>query len=165
MDYTNIKTACIIGAGVAGLAAARSLRDAGVTCTVFERGDQLGGVWTDGYLDYGVQVPKELYEFPDYPLPDDIPTFTPGPAFQRYLEDYADHYDIRDSIRFGTSVEEVAPRRGGAGWRVTVGKDGKTSSTDFDLVVVCVGLYSNIRICRRWWVPTGSKAISIISRI
>ena len=144
MDYTKTKTACIIGAGVAGLAAARSLGEAGVTCTVLERNSQLGGVWTDGYLNYGVQVPKELYEFPDYPLPPDTPQFTPGPVFQAYLEDYARHFQITDRIRFDTNVADVTPVKGKKGWRVVSETGGKQKTETFDIVVVCVGLYSNI---------------------
>ena len=100
MDYTTVKTACIIGAGVAGLASARILKEIGIDCSVFERNNKLGGVWTDGYLDYGVQVPKELYEFPDYPLPAGTPSFTPGPVFQEYLEEFARDFGIFDDIQF-----------------------------------------------------------------
>ncbi|NNE21918.1 MAG: NAD(P)-binding domain-containing protein [Rhizobiales bacterium] len=145
MDYSKVKTAGIIGAGVAGLATARTLQAIGVECTVFERQDRLGGVWTDGYLDYGVQVQKELYEFPDYPLPPDTPQFTPGPVMQQYLEDYADNFDIRKCIRYNTPVVKVARAAGKSeGWRVSSKSAGKTSTQQFDLVVVCVGLYSNI---------------------
>ena len=59
----------IIGAGVAGLSTARQLIGEGFDCTLFERNAQLGGVWSDGYLNFGAQVQHELYEFPDYPLP------------------------------------------------------------------------------------------------
>ncbi len=144
MDFTKVKSAAIIGAGVAGLATARTLRSEGIDCTVFERNATIGGVWSDGYLSYGVQVPKELYEFPEYPIPDDVPSFTPGPIFQRYLEDYTDHFAIRPLIQFNTVVESVeqldaeAPR-----WRVTYTEDNKSQHQDFDLVVVCIGLFSN----------------------
>ncbi|MFQ5575301.1 MAG: FAD-dependent oxidoreductase, partial [Terriglobia bacterium] len=67
MDFTSIKTVGIIGGGVAGLATARCLITQGLNCTVFERAGVLGGVWSDGYLNFGVQVQKELYEFPDWP--------------------------------------------------------------------------------------------------
>ncbi len=144
MEYSRVKTACIIGAGVAGLATARTLREIGVACTVFERNEQLGGVWTDGYLDYGVQVQKELYEFPDFPLPAEVPQFTPGPVIQKYLEDYVDHFGIRECIRLDTAVEDVKPTEDGPGWLVKISTAGSMQRDKFDLVVVCVGLYSNI---------------------
>ncbi len=145
MDYRTAKSACIIGAGVAGLASAKTLKASGIDCTIFEKNDRLGGVWTDGYLGYGVQVQKELYEFPDYPLPADAEQFTPGPDLQKYLEDYADHFDIRRCIRFSAPVKEVRPAtRDLPGWTVTVLEDRKSREETFDLLIVCVGLYSNI---------------------
>jgi dimethylaniline monooxygenase (N-oxide forming) len=145
MDFTQVKTAAIIGAGVSGLATARTLIAQGVTCTVFERNAALGGVWTDGYVNFGVQVQKELYEFPDWPLPETTPHFTPGPVFQDYLEGYADHFGICPHIRFDTTADRLAPAGNGTPkWRVTFTAAGETGQEDFDLAVVCVGLYSNI---------------------
>lgn len=143
MDYGSVKTACIVGAGVAGLATAKALRGEGVACTVLDRNDRIGGVWTDGYLDFGVQVEKALYEFPDFPLPDDVPDYTPGPVFQDYLERYADHFRLRDCIRLGVFVDRVEPLGHGAGWTVTFTQGGDRRTQSFDLVVICVGLYSN----------------------
>jgi cation diffusion facilitator CzcD-associated flavoprotein CzcO len=56
----------IIGAGVAGLTAARFLQNAGFTCEIFEKSQKLTGVWTVGYHTFGLQIPSKLYEFPDY---------------------------------------------------------------------------------------------------
>ena len=81
MVYTDIKHIAIIGAGVAGLATARSVLQAGRDCTIFERSSVLGGVWSDGYLNFGVQVQRELYEFSDWPLPPEAPDFYPGPNY------------------------------------------------------------------------------------
>jgi len=70
MDLRTVQRVGIIGAGVTGLATAKTLLAAGVDCTLFDRGDRLGGVWADGYSNFAVQVQKELYQFPDWPLPD-----------------------------------------------------------------------------------------------
>ncbi len=145
MDLTQVKTVAIVGAGVAGLTTAKTLLTQGLRCTLFERNSILGGVWADGYSNFGVQVQKELYEFPDWPLPAGTPNFTPGPIFQRYLEDYTDHFGIRQHIRFETAVDGLEPREGGGpGWTVVYGDKGGAHREGFDLVVVCVGLYSNI---------------------
>ena len=92
MDLTNVRTVAVVGAGEAGLATARTLLAAGYRCTVFERGDRVGGVWTTGYLEFGIQVQRELYEYPDWPHAADTPDFTPGPQVQAYLEGYAERY-------------------------------------------------------------------------
>src|SRR5215475_15487584 len=142
MGSRSVKRIGIVGAGVAGLAAAKTLQAEGLDCTVFERAERLGGVWADGYSNFGIQVQKELYQFPDWPLPVGTPNFTPGPIFQRYLEDYADHFRIRSHIRLGSRVTELAPRTdGAAGWTVSIAQGGKTHEEAFDHVVIATGLY------------------------
>lgn len=51
-----VERVAIIGAGVASLATAKTLLAEGIACTLFERRDKLGGVWADGYSNFGVQV-------------------------------------------------------------------------------------------------------------
>ena len=145
MDFTAARTVGIVGAGVAGLATARCLIAKGLQCTLFERNSILGGVWSDGYLNFGVQVQKELYEFPDWPLPEGTPDFTPGPIIQKYLTDFAQHFGITPHIRFDTQVTSIAERDGpGTGWTVSSKDDNGEKQDQFDLVVVCIGLYSNV---------------------
>jgi dimethylaniline monooxygenase (N-oxide forming) len=143
MNNKTVNSVAIIGAGVAGLATARSLMDAGIDCTIFERGTELGGVWSDGYLNFGAQVQRELYEFPDWPLPPGTPDFTPGPVIQQYLCDFADQFGITSKIRFDTPVTRLAetesPR---SGWLVEFDDDGEAHAMVFDRVVICTGLYS-----------------------
>ncbi len=136
----NIQTAAIVGAGISGLAAAKSLRQKGIACTVLDRNPVLGGVWADGYHGFGVQIQKDLYEFPDFPLPDDVPDFTPGPLFQKYMEDYCDHFGIRDCLKLGTRV--TALDRDANGWFLEVASKTATETVRPDLVVVATGLYS-----------------------
>ena len=154
MDPIRVSTVAIIGAGVAGLATARVLLQQGVDCTLFERSDVLGGVWTLGYANFGVQVQRELYEFPDWPLPEGTPDFTPGPIIQQYLEHYAEHFGITPHIRFNAAVTTIAEREEqDSGWAVTWRDGDEERRQDFDMVVVCIGLYSN-RGC--WWAaPSG----------
>lgn len=143
MDLTGVRTVGIIGAGVAGLATAKTLIAQGLTCTVFERNAMLGGVWAIGYSNFGTQVQRELYEFPDWPLPTDVPDFTPGPRVQRYLEAYAREFGVWPHIRFETTVTNLRKRTDAPGWVIVSETDGAVREEAFDLVVVCIGLYSN----------------------
>src|SRR5262249_17285327 len=103
-DLSSVRRVAIIGAGASGLATARVLLAQGLDCTLFERRAALGGVWADGYLNFGVQVQRELYEFPDWPVPPDAANFTPGPAFQEYLAGYARNFGVLPHIRLGCTV-------------------------------------------------------------
>ncbi len=139
----EIRRVGIIGAGVSGLATAKTLLAEGFDCTIFERNDRLGGVWADGYIGFGVQVQKELYEFPDWPLPPEVPSFTPGPQFQTYLEGYCDRFGIRSRLRLSTRVVSLQQRADGApGWEIVYVSGGMNNTEAFDLVVIATGLYS-----------------------
>ncbi len=143
MITEGVRKVGIVGAGVSGLATAKTLLASGLDCTVFERGERLGGVWAVGYSNFGVQVQKELYEFPDWPLPAETPNFTPGPMFQEYLERYCDHFGVREALRLNARVHSIERRPDGKpGWSVVFETDGETQSESFDLVVIATGLYS-----------------------
>lgn len=136
----EIRKAAIIGAGVSGLATAKCLKQKGIQCAIYDRNPILGGVWADGYHGFGVQIQKDLYEFPDFPLPQDVPDFTPGPQFQQYMEDYCDHYDLRDCLNLGARVTSLCPSADD--WLIEVEQNGETETVRADLVVVATGLYS-----------------------
>jgi phytoene dehydrogenase-like protein len=87
----SAKTVAIIGGGVAGLQAARAASGYGFKTVVFEQSTDIGGVWRSNYHNFGVQVPKEFYEFPDFPFdlprgelaPDSNPSSKPPPECDR----------------------------------------------------------------------------------
>ena len=83
--YTHVKKVAIIGAGVAGLQLAERLTKVdGIEVTIFESTGKVGGVWASNYADFGLQVPKELYEFPSFPYPEhkQWAQFPKGPQVQ-----------------------------------------------------------------------------------
>jgi dimethylaniline monooxygenase (N-oxide forming) len=144
MDFEKTRNVGIIGAGEAGLATAKMLLAEGIQCTVFERNSRIGGVWTTGYLDFGLQVQHELYEVPDWPLPAGTPDFTPGPQVCSYLQDYADHFGVTPHVRLGTTIVNMNERKDAAGWTLAYrDPDGVAGSEDFDFVVIAVGIYSH----------------------
>lgn len=143
MFSENIRTVGIIGGGVAGIVTAKTLLERGFDCTIFERGSALGGVWTVGYSNFGTQVQRELYEFPDWPQPPEIPDFTPGPIVQQYLERYAKEFGVWPLIQFDSAVTQLRRFPDGSGWTITYDYRGDCLMLDFDMVVVCTGLFSN----------------------
>jgi dimethylaniline monooxygenase (N-oxide forming) len=142
MQKITIKTIGIIGAGVAGIGAARLLSQAGFECEVFEKGDQVGGVWTAGYHTFGLQTPKSLYEVPDYPMPDSYPRVPSGAELQAYFENYAKDYKVFEKIRFNTDITRLDQDKNG-NWNVHYidQKSGESANKQFDFVVVASGIY------------------------
>ncbi|QDQ10073.1 flavin-containing monooxygenase [Streptomyces spectabilis] len=96
----------VIGAGFAGLCMAIRLTQAGVTSfTVYEKADDLGGVWRDNtYPGAGCDIPSHLYSYSFAPREDWSRAYPLQPELLRYLRDCADAHGVRPRIRFGTEI-------------------------------------------------------------
>lgn len=145
-DFSHVKRVAIVGGGVAGLQTARALSRIGKECVIFEASDNIGGVWRSNYADFGLQVPKELYEFPEFPYPDGVAweKFPPGPQVQQYIESYAEHFGLREMVRLNSGVSSISSKGydKGLGWNVRFGKQGEPEvEEEFDYVVVSTGMY------------------------
>jgi cation diffusion facilitator CzcD-associated flavoprotein CzcO len=126
----------IIGAGVAGLATAKVLKQAGHEVVAFDRSPDVGGVWsrTRRYPGLTTQSPKAQYSLSDFPMPKDFPQWPTGAQVQEYLAAYAVEFDL--PLRLGTEV--VAARQDGAGrWTVETASGAEV----FDRLVVANGVF------------------------
>jgi dimethylaniline monooxygenase (N-oxide forming) len=133
-------TVGVIGGGVSGLQVIRALQAKGFKVKAFERDSNIGGVWKENYHNFGVQVPKQLYEFLDFPFNLPWGQYPTGPETQKYIEDYADHFKLRDSLVLGSKVQSV--KRSGDKWIFSITRQGRTTQEQFDYCVVSTGLYS-----------------------
>ena len=133
----------VVGGGVAGLQVIRSLRAKGFEVKAFEQDAKIGGVWRENYVNFGVQVPKQLYEFPDFPSKLPWGQYPTGQETQHYVEDYAEHFKLLDSVETNTKVLSVKPQEDG--WVFTTSKDGTAKEESFDYCVIATGLYSKTK--------------------
>lgn len=142
LEQKTVKTIGIVGAGVSGIGVARLLSQAGFECEVFEKGGQIGGVWTAGYHTFGLQTAKSLYEIPDYPIPENYPRVPSGEELQAYFENYAKDYNVYDKVRFNTSITHLEQQQNNR-WVVhyTDQQTGSSAQKIFDFIVVANGLY------------------------
>merc|ERR1712061_880581 len=142
-DFSHVQRVGVLGAGVAGLQVAEQLSQAGLECVLFEKADDVGGVWRQNYADFGLQVPKELYEFPSFPFPAKYGSFPKGPEVQDYLRSFALEKGIYAMTRLRTAVLAMTPRPDDKrGWRVRFQKDGEEAcEEDFDFMIVATGMY------------------------
>ncbi|XP_045108747.1 flavin-containing monooxygenase FMO GS-OX-like 4 isoform X2 [Portunus trituberculatus] len=84
-------------------------------------------------------LPAVLMAFPDFKFPEGE-SFMHHTTVLKYLEDYACHFSLLTSIKFGHRVEEVSPAAahdGQMSWRVTV----RDLSTDLTHVTTCWALF------------------------
>lgn len=137
---------CIIGAGPGGLAAARALKAHGVPYEHVERNASVGGVWdidapgTPMYESAHFISSRTVSAFEGFPMPDTFPDYPSHRQVLAYLQDFADHFDLTETISFGRAVTGVTPA--GRGWDVTL-EDGQVRR--FAGVVVATGVQ---------WVPS-----------
>ncbi|MEH0826506.1 MULTISPECIES: flavin-containing monooxygenase [unclassified Micromonospora] len=96
----------IVGAGFAGLSAAKVLRQSGFEVTVFEKAPDVGGVWsrTRRYPGLRTQNNKGTYHLSDLPMPAHYPEWPTGEQVQQYLESYADKFGLHAVLRLSTEV-------------------------------------------------------------
>ncbi|XP_031502630.1 flavin-containing monooxygenase FMO GS-OX-like 4 [Nymphaea colorata] len=133
----------VIGAGAAGLVAAREMRREGHSVIVYERSHALGGNWvytpevesddllglnpkrkvvhSSLYRSLRTNLPREAMGFLDYPFTalagGDSRRFPGYGEVAAYLADFARDFDLEKWIRFGTNVVHVV-RVGDGRWLV-----------------------------------------------
>lgn len=137
-----MKRIAVIGAGAAGLCAAKHLKAKGHAVTILELGSRIGGLWvyendnglSPCYKSLHVNSEARVTAYKDYPFPEGSPLYPDHWQMTAYLEGYADHFGLRPHIRFNAEVTGV--RATGAGWIVTTRNGG---AEPFDAVVVASG--------------------------
>jgi len=133
---------CIIGAGISGIAAAKCLKEKGLAYDCFEASSTLGGNWlfqnpngmSSAYRSLHIDTSKQKLEFPDFPMPDEYPTFCHHSHIHQYFEDLVDHFGLRDAIRFGAPVRKAERRADGA-WKITL----DAGVRDYQHLIVATG--------------------------
>lgn len=145
----------VIGGGPAGVVACRFLRDAGHKPTVFEAGDEVGGIWAPdatnkvAYRGLVTNIPTIAMQSFDLDFPPGLPSYIKARDLGEYIASYAEHFGLRPLIQFGarvTSVEQ-SPHAGqdsadaGVSWRLSWSSGADQSSDTFDAVVVAKGHY------------------------
>ncbi|XP_065857957.1 flavin-containing monooxygenase FMO GS-OX-like 4 isoform X2 [Euphorbia lathyris] len=169
----------VIGAGAAGLAAARELRREGHEVVVFERQSQIGGTWvydhqvepdplslnptrsiihTSLYSSLRTNLPREVMGFRDYPfVPTNDETRDPRryPGHREvllYLKDFAKEFELEDMVRFETDVIYVGLVEDCKKWSVKSKKKkrgGDDCEFDFDDEI-----YDAVVICNGHYTET-----------
>ena len=136
----------VIGGGSGGVVAARFLKRAGHKPTIFEAGEQFGGVWADAptndvvYKDLQTNLPTAVMQSPDLDFPAGLPSYIDKPMLGRYIAQYATTFGVAEDARFGTKVDSV--EAADEAWRVRWSeRDGATHTETYDAVIVANGHY------------------------
>jgi hypothetical protein len=138
-----LPSACIIGAGSSGIAAAKKLNDADIAFDVFEKSDRVGGNWVFGnrngmssaYRSLHINTSRDRMEYSDFPMPRDYPDFPHHTQIAAYFDSYVDHFGLRDRIAFENGVERAERDEDGT-WQIAL-DTGETRR--YDALVVANG--------------------------
>ena len=133
--------AIIIGAGISGLYELHLLRELGLRVLVLEQGDGVGGVWywnrypgarfDSESWSYGYSFDEELLKEWDW-----TEHFAPQPETERYLNRFADKFDLRRDIQFGTTVTGAHYDEEHRTWTVT---DASGASYECRFLITAIG--------------------------
>ncbi|PJZ68765.1 F420H(2):quinone oxidoreductase [Leptospira perolatii] len=119
---------CIIGAGPAGLAMARSFLLKGVPFDVFEKHSDVGGIWDPKnqgspiYKSAHFISSKTLSGYFDFPMPEEYPDYPSNQLILQYHKSFAKTYHLYDHVTFNMPIQNIVKEE--KGWIVTL-KNGE----------------------------------------
>lgn len=131
----------IIGAGPAGISAALSLKDRGVSSLVVDRAPEVAASWRNRYDRLKLNTGRQFSHLPGRPYPKGTPLYPTRDQVVAHFERHAHEHGIQ--LCLGTAVHRIHRRP--PGWQLT------TSRGDIDArhVVVATG-YQNIPSIPAW---------------
>jgi dimethylaniline monooxygenase (N-oxide forming) len=149
-------TACVIGAGAAGLAAGHALARRGIAFDWFEKGSMVGGLWridndnggSAAYSTLHLNSSRTRTQYPSYPMPAEWPDYPSHTLMAQYFQAFAEDNDLLRRITFRAEVTSVVPlpgpgHPGAHGWAVTTSATGRRT---YQHVLVANGHHSVPRL-------------------
>ena len=143
-----MKKVAIIGAGPSGITAIKNFADLDFEVTAFERCEGVGGNWrfndpsghSSVFETTHIISSKYTSYYEDFPLPESASDYPSHKELLNYFNGYADHFDIKKLIKFGTEVVSCNQRENNT-WQVEWKKinSNETTVDIFDALVVCNG--------------------------
>ena len=142
----TLPSVAILGAGPSGLAAAKALLEHGLRPVVFEVAAHPGGMWQaagrGAWSDFArTNISHYSCCFSDLAWPADSEVFPLRSDLVRYLQLYADRFDLMRHVRFATNVDAVRPDGDGR-WRIAWHDDDCAGAGVFDQVVIAGGFFA-----------------------
>jgi 4-hydroxyacetophenone monooxygenase len=137
----NFKVA-VIGAGMSGICNSIKLKEAGISFTVYEKNEDVGGTWLENqYPGCGVDTPNHAYSFSFEPNHEWSRYFSKRDELYAYFRSCAEKYEILKSIRFQTEVVSAHYDDSRPIWIVkSRDSSGVVSISEFNAIIFAVGL-------------------------
>lgn len=120
----------VIGAGAAGLIAAKTMSQAGFDVVVFEQGSCIGGLWdfdndngaAVAYRSLHINTDTYLTQLKDYPFKEGVADYAHHTEMLEYLRGYAKNFGVDKMVRFRSKITRLVPvpTNEGGGWDVEI---------------------------------------------
>jgi hypothetical protein len=128
----------VIGGGVSGIAAAKVLKKNGFAPVIFEKSEELGGIWAACYPGVRLQNIGKQYHLADFPWPFK-PDFHPtAEQVLKYFDEVVKYFQL--DLRLGHQVLGLEERQDG--WVVHYENKDGVHEDWFGYVIVSTGQYS-----------------------
>lgn len=139
----RLKKIAVIGAGLSGLVTAKTLLEYGYDVQVYEKENEIGGVWAPSrhYPGLTIQNTRDTYAFSDFRMPKDYSEFPTGEQMLAYLKSYAEHFSINKVINLNHKVLSAVQTENNS-WKLLIRNEQKGFNIEADFLVVCSGIFS-----------------------
>jgi hypothetical protein len=95
---------------------------------------------SSAYRSLHINTSRRVMAYKTLPMPDHYPDYPDHFQMAAYFDEFADHFGLREKVRFNTQVMRADPVEGGAGgWDVTVAGPGGEETNRYRAVLVANG--------------------------
>ncbi|EQB49312.1 hypothetical protein CGLO_11345 [Colletotrichum gloeosporioides Cg-14] len=132
----------------------KNLIEQGLQVTAIEQNEFIGGNWhlsprkgqTTALPWTSFNTSKQTCHYTDFPFPKDAPTHPPAKDVERYLEAYADNFDLKRHVQFSTKVAKIERDDDANKWTIytrSTKSDAENAVEEqqvFDRIVIATGI-------------------------
>jgi 4-hydroxyacetophenone monooxygenase len=137
----------VVGAGLAGIAAAHELESMGIDYVILEKQPEPGGNWWQNvYPGAGVDTPSHLYSY-SFAKNDWRQHFELRDGIQSYFEEVLGKLGAAEKVRYGTEVVSATFDEDAHGWRLLVrGPNGVEEELTPSILISAVGILNRAKL-------------------
>ena len=129
----------VVGAGISGIAAANILKKNGFVPVVFEKHEEIGGVWATAYPEVHLQNIYTQYHLSDFDWPFEPDLHPTGEQVMRYLTEAVRYLEL--DIRLEHEVLQVKEHTDG--WLLRYRNTDGVHEESFAYVILAAGQYTD----------------------
>jgi 4-hydroxyacetophenone monooxygenase len=143
---TDLKVV-VIGAGLAGIAAAHQLENMGIDYVIIEKQPEAGGNWFQtSYPGAGVDTPSHLYSY-SFANEDWSKHFELRDQIQHYFDDVLKRLGAAEKVRYETEVLRAVYDETSMTWRVSIrDRDGHEEELVTNILITAVGSLNRAKL-------------------